>query len=68
LKSDAVFELSASPNPVPVGADTGTTTIRWSTPDAGLGKIYISKEKLGVSCLGELLRAAIRWEDATHLK
>jgi DNA-binding NarL/FixJ family response regulator len=27
-----------------------------------------AKEKFGVSTLGELLRAAIRWEDATHLK
>jgi DNA-binding NarL/FixJ family response regulator len=27
-----------------------------------------AKEKFGVNSLGELLRAAIRWEDATHLK
>jgi DNA-binding NarL/FixJ family response regulator len=27
-----------------------------------------AKEKFGVSSLGELLRAAIRWEDATHRK
>jgi DNA-binding NarL/FixJ family response regulator len=27
-----------------------------------------AKEKFGFSSLGELLRAAIRWEDATHLK
>jgi DNA-binding NarL/FixJ family response regulator len=27
-----------------------------------------AKEKFGVSSLGELVRAAIRWEDATHLK
>jgi DNA-binding NarL/FixJ family response regulator len=27
-----------------------------------------AKEKFGVGSLGELLRAAIRWEDATHLK
>jgi DNA-binding NarL/FixJ family response regulator len=27
-----------------------------------------AKEKFGVSSLGELLRAAIRWEDATYLK
>jgi DNA-binding NarL/FixJ family response regulator len=27
-----------------------------------------AKEKFGVSSLGELLRAAIRWEDATNLK
>src|SRR5436305_6983866 len=27
-----------------------------------------AKEKFGVHSLGELLRAAIRWEDATHIK
>ena len=27
-----------------------------------------AKEKFGVHSLGELLRAAIRWEDATHVK
>jgi DNA-binding NarL/FixJ family response regulator len=27
-----------------------------------------AKEKFGVTSLGELLRAAIRWEDATHVK
>lgn len=27
-----------------------------------------AKEKFGVKSLGELLRAAIRWEDATHVK
>jgi DNA-binding CsgD family transcriptional regulator len=27
-----------------------------------------AKEKFGVSSLGELLRAAIRWEDAIHVK
>src|SRR5215467_12936422 len=27
-----------------------------------------AKEKFGVSSLGELLRAAIRWEDASHVK
>ena len=42
LKSDAVFELSALPNPVPVSGKIGTTTIRWSTPDACPGKVYVS--------------------------
>ena len=42
LRSDAVFELSASPNPVPVGEKVGKTMIRWSTPDAHPGKIYVS--------------------------
>jgi 2-polyprenyl-3-methyl-5-hydroxy-6-metoxy-1,4-benzoquinol methylase len=42
LRSDAVFELSASPNPVPIGKKNGKTTIRWSTPDACPGKVYVS--------------------------
>jgi tRNA (mo5U34)-methyltransferase len=42
LKSDAVFKLSASPNPVPVREKMGRTTIRWSTPDACPGKLYVS--------------------------
>jgi tRNA (mo5U34)-methyltransferase len=42
LESDAVFELSAFPNPVPAGEKTGRTTIRWSTPDACSGKVYVS--------------------------
>jgi DNA-binding CsgD family transcriptional regulator len=27
-----------------------------------------AKEKFGVTSLAELLRAAIRWEDASHVK
>jgi DNA-binding CsgD family transcriptional regulator len=27
-----------------------------------------AKEKLGVSSLTELLRAAVRWEDSSHVK
>jgi tRNA (mo5U34)-methyltransferase len=49
LKSNAVFELSAFPNPVPVVEKVGRTTIRWSTPDACPGKVYVSidgKEEL----------------------
>jgi hypothetical protein len=42
LKSNAIFELSASPNPVPGGGKMGKTTIRWSTPDARPGKVYVS--------------------------
>jgi len=42
LKSNALFELSAFPNPVPAGDNMGKTTIRWSTPDASPGKIYVS--------------------------
>ena len=44
LKSDAVFGLSASPNPVPVGEKAGRTTIRWSTPDACSGNVYVSTD------------------------
>ncbi len=49
LKSDTVFELSAFPNPVPANEKRGRTTIRWSTPDACPGKVYVSingKEEL----------------------
>lgn len=42
LRSDAVSEFSAAPNPVPVGEKMGRTTIRWSTPDASPGKVYVS--------------------------
>ena len=55
LRSDAVFGLSASPNPVPIGEKVGNTTIRWSTPDAGPGKIYVS-----INGQGELLFAGGR--------
>ena len=42
LKSNSLFELSAFPNPVPASNNMGKTTIRWSTPDATPGKIYVS--------------------------
>ncbi len=42
LKSNAVFELTAFPNPVPTGEKMGKTTIRWSTADACPGKVYVS--------------------------
>jgi tRNA (mo5U34)-methyltransferase len=42
LKSNAITEISASPNPVPVGEKTGMTTIRWNTAGAGDGKVYVS--------------------------
>jgi tRNA (mo5U34)-methyltransferase len=42
LRSNAILGLSASPNPVPPGEKIGKTTIRWSTPDASPGKIYVS--------------------------
>ena len=42
LKSNAVFELSACPNPVPASEKMGKTTICWSTVDGSPGKIYVS--------------------------
>jgi tRNA (mo5U34)-methyltransferase len=42
LNSNAVLGLSAFPNPVPAAEKMGKTTIRWSTPDACPGKVYVS--------------------------
>src|SRR4029077_20040392 len=42
LKSNALIEISAFPNPVPACEKMGTTTIRWDTGDAGDGKVYVS--------------------------
>jgi tRNA (mo5U34)-methyltransferase len=42
LKSNAIMELSAFPNPVPADEKTGTTTIQWNTADAGDGEVYVS--------------------------
>jgi tRNA (mo5U34)-methyltransferase len=42
LKSNAIIELSAFPNPVSVGEKMGMTTIQWNTADAGDGKVYVS--------------------------
>ena len=42
LKSNAITEISASPNPVPLGAKMGMTTIRWNTAGSGDGKVYVS--------------------------
>jgi len=42
LKSNAVFGLSACPNPVPAGEKMDKTTICWSTVDGSPGKIYVS--------------------------
>ena len=42
LKSNALIEISAFPNPVPACEKMGTTTIRWDTADAGDGKVYVS--------------------------
>ncbi len=42
LQSNAVTELCASPNPVPVGERIGRTTIRWNTANASPGKVYVS--------------------------
>ncbi len=37
----AVGELTATPNPVPAGPGTGTTTIEWSTGDDAEGQVYL---------------------------
>lgn len=42
LKSNAIIELSAFPNPVSVGEKMGMTTIQWNAADAGDGKVYVS--------------------------
>jgi hypothetical protein len=68
LKSNAVFKLSASPNPVPVREKMGRTTIRWSTPDACPGKVYVSidgKEEL-LFAGGRLGAATANWIELGH--
>jgi tRNA (mo5U34)-methyltransferase len=42
LKSNAILDLSAFPNPVPVGEGMGRTTILWSTANGSPGKVYVS--------------------------
>ena len=42
LKSNAIMELSAFPNPVPADEKMGTTTIQWNTANAGDGEVYVS--------------------------
>ena len=42
LKSNAIMEISASPNPVPAGEKMGMTTIQWNTAGADDGKVYVS--------------------------
>jgi tRNA (mo5U34)-methyltransferase len=66
LKSDAVFELSALPNPVPVSGKFGTTTIRWSTPDACPGKVYVSNggKKESLFAAGSKGVATANWIEA----
>ena len=34
--------IMASPNPVPAGEGTGTTTITWNTGDETMGYVYVS--------------------------
>lgn len=36
--------ITASPNPVPLGEKTGTTTISWNTGDGSVGQVYLSKD------------------------
>ena len=66
LKSDAVFEVSALPNPVPVSGKFGTTTIRWSTPDACPGKVYVSvdEKKESLFAAGSKGVATANWIEA----
>ncbi|MSQ23385.1 MAG: hypothetical protein EXR58_02365 [Chloroflexi bacterium] len=33
--------LSASPNPVPAGSTSGTTTVNWDTGDGSMGQVYV---------------------------
>jgi tRNA (mo5U34)-methyltransferase len=49
LKSNAITEISAFPNPVPAGEKMGITTIRWNTADADDGKVYVSTNGQGES-------------------
>jgi hypothetical protein len=35
--------ISATPNPVPAGGGTGTTTISWTTGDGSEGLVYVSE-------------------------
>jgi hypothetical protein len=36
-------QISASPNPVPLGSEKfGTTTITWDTGDGSIGEVYVS--------------------------
>jgi tRNA (mo5U34)-methyltransferase len=44
LQSNTAPTLSASPNPVPAGEGTGTTTISWNTGDKAEGKVYVSTD------------------------
>jgi tRNA (mo5U34)-methyltransferase len=66
LQSDAVFELSALPNPVPVSEKIGTTTIRWSTPDACAGQVYVSTDgrKESLFAAGRKGVATANWIEA----
>ena len=35
--------IRATPNPVPAGGGTGTTTISWTTGDGSEGQVYVSE-------------------------
>jgi tRNA (mo5U34)-methyltransferase len=43
LQSKLLPTISASPNPVPAGGETGRTTISWNTGDESDGMIYVSR-------------------------
>jgi len=42
--SAARATISAEPNPVPPGADLGTTIITWRTGDGRPGQVYVSQD------------------------
>jgi hypothetical protein len=42
VKSRDDWTLIASPNPVPAGADAGTTRIAWNTGDSSVGEVFVS--------------------------
>jgi hypothetical protein len=42
VKSRDDWTLIASPNPVPAGAEAGTTRIAWNTGDSSVGEVFVS--------------------------
>lgn len=42
--ASSVPTITASPNPVPAGAEVATTTITWNTGDGAMGQVYVSQD------------------------
>ena len=40
----SIAKISASPNPVPAGSGSRTTTIKWTTGDGSTGHVYASMD------------------------